>query len=195
MHIIPRRSCIAVRAVHSAGLAWTLAACAAVPANPFMRTQPVPGQRIRIEVRGAELSRQTGSLVALTPDSLVLRRDSTPPSWDDAARVAVAVPSISRYAIGTGVRNHAPEGAYIGGSSVLLVSMAGFLWGACLPCEANVWYVTAGGMAVGALIGSTVEHEDFRKRSLRSLRVEVTPLPGGGVGIGASVGLRRRDAP
>jgi len=166
-------------------LALATSACAHLGVNQHV-APPEPGRRIRVQVPSASEAWQAGTLIALTPDSLVLDIVGEGETWGEVTRTVYAIPKITRVEESSGVHNHVIDGAYIGANVGMMATLLGYpttLWD---PGGSEFWGVTIGCMIGGAVIGSTVRTENWWKRPLRSIHVSVPPGHDGAV-VGATL--------
>lgn len=172
-------------------LSLAVCGCSRLPGLSRPSPRLEPGHRIRVRVREAQPSRQAGTLVALTADSLVLRTGTAATAASDATRAAIPVAAITRVEVSTGVHRQVFAGAVYGGQVGLIGMLAGSLAGAWIAGDAESMAMFAGGLVAGAAIGAAVEKENWRRRPLGSIRVAVVPLPAGGLGIGLGLAVVR----
>lgn len=167
-------------------LVMACAGCAHLPGVPLE-----PGQRVRVQIREAEPARRTGTVIALTADSLALAVDSGADGRGEGPRLAYPVAAIKRVEISTGVHPQTLDGMVYGSQAGLIVVLLGTVAGKWLAGDEESIGVFAACTVAGGVIGTCVRKEDWRRLPLSCVRVSVGPLPEGGLGVGASVVLRR----
>jgi hypothetical protein len=141
------------------------------------------GARVRVSVR--QQGRQTGTLVAMKTDTLVLRAEgrNTPRT--------IPLSSVSRLDVSRG-RASFGKGALKGAGIGLLVGVAyptiEFIKGGrkddFFPLA--LMFGSLGGTFLGALIGGSRPGEQWEQVSLERIRVGVAPQRNGGVRLAAS---------
>ncbi len=166
----------------------------------------VVGQQVRVTAPAQGLDARALTLLAATPDTLVLAHLETQvegSSWrTDTTRMPVAVGAVTRLEV-QGWRNHVVVGALIGGGGVglltYLIVKGGesetcgwfdfFCW---KPGTARKAALVAGGvgLALGTLTGAlwrTQVWESVPLDRLHGLHLGLTPQPGGRLGVGLSL--------
>jgi hypothetical protein len=178
------------RIVLTLGLVLTLTGCAGQLGTSG--SAPVePGQRLRLKVSSATPPRQTGTLVALTGDSVVIRTAVTGQAGTDTVRLAFPLTAVTTVERSLGVHGNALQGAVYGGQIGLITVLLGFAGGQWAPGDTQSNVVFVGSMVGGAAIGAAVRSEHWRRVPMSSLRVGVVPLPAGRFGVGATFSLQR----
>lgn len=158
------------------------------------RAAAVPGARVRVASSGA--APQVGTLVALTPDTLVAR-------WETGDSGAVALAHVTKLEVSRGVRAHPWQGA---GYGLLLGAGLGALYGgvtyegcagktncimsgsAATNAAAAAIVIGAAGALVGGVVGALSPSEAWQPVALGRGRVGLAaPPPGRGPGVGAAL--------
>jgi hypothetical protein len=164
-----------------------------------------PGQRVRVTAPEAGLKRQTGVLVALSPDTLTVTGLGSSVLVRDTAGAKIPLRMVSVLELSAGTRKHPVVGGVIG---ALAGGAAGVIGGlasgsdrglACnflFPCLSSGAKAAAMGLQwgfyggiLGALIGEFALGEHWEKVPLDLVRTAVRPLPGGRTGLGISLPL------
>ncbi len=154
-----------------------------------------PGQRIRVTAPEYQSERLVGELLRLDRDSLVLE--------SDGERRALSRPVVTLVETFGGRHGHTGYGALIGG---LLVGVAGGLEWRRNPsqCQGSGNYeqvcaivlgaAVLAGVALGALIGTAIRHDDWIPLPAGSVGVNTSSLGGWRLQYGPSVVLNRGQA-
>lgn len=167
--------------------AATVAGCAHLPGMPSLE----PGQRVRVQAREAEPPRVTGTVIALTADSLALAVGPVPTGGGDGPRVAFPIAAIERVEVSSGVHAQTLNGMVYGSQVGLIVILLGTLAGEWIAGDEESIGVFVGCTLTGGAIGALVREEDWRRMPLSCVRVSLRALPGGGGGVGVGIVLRR----
>jgi hypothetical protein len=176
---------------------FTLAALAAPrPASAQQRLKVRTWERVRVTAPSAGLDRTIATVVSRSAHDITLRLGDPERSrrgGGGLADVKLLLDSVRSMEVSIGVgRSHAGIGAAIGFFSGFAV---GYIVGKSQP--PNKWFFDAtgafavegallGGLA-GALIGSAIRPEHWRRVALHYHPVTVVGLQGGRLGIGASL--------
>jgi hypothetical protein len=177
-----------------------LAVFAAFP--PLSAQQPpslAPGQRVRVTAPAAGLVREVGTLDAVSADSVVLlqERHRYDKRWSIVTvRTAVPRTALQALEISVGRRTYVKwaglgiglaVGAAVGGMLGNLVhdSNSGFGPQIGSGVVFVMSFVTFGG--IGAAVGASIGRDIWAAVPLDGLRVGMTPLPAGRLGLGASL--------
>jgi hypothetical protein len=152
------------------------AGCAGLPGTARSAARPEPGQRVRVTVPTARPPSQTGTLVSLTSDTIVLRAA-------EADRLAFPLAAVTSVERSHGVRGHALDGAVYGGQVGLIAVLLGFAAGQWIAGDAQSLAVFAGCMAGGAVIGAAVRTEDWRRVPMHSAHAGLALFPAGRLAV------------
>jgi hypothetical protein len=187
----------ACRVVVVLPLALSLSACGLA----IHRTPPasllVPGQRVRVWVRAWDEYERTATLVALAGDSIVLeqgpvRTASAEPSLA-MVRTTLPLGAVDRLKVSRGLHRHLAAGVALG---LVAGGVVGFF--VCDP-ETDLGiscrhperfnYVVVPAVVLGTALGlrRTEGWDDVPRDELRGIRVGLTPLPAGRLGLGAAI--------
>jgi len=164
-----------------------------------------PGQQVRVTAPAAGLTSVTATLLATTPESIVVGRvqaRSEAGSWRvDTTRIAVPLRAITGLEA-LGWRKHIIEGALIGGAGLGLMTFLFFKAAETSHCDdyfcvapgrATDYALGAGliGAGLGALIGGFAwRSEKWQSVPLERLgdaRVGLIPQAGGRLGLGVAL--------
>jgi len=172
-------------------VALTLVALGA-PARP-LAAQLLTGQRVRVEVSGAE--RVTGTITALTPEAVSLDIDGTGRTFPRSSLTAVE--------LSTGIGSYWKIGAAVGGVVGAVGTFVALNRGdSTNPCDSDanqdamgmgacVGIAALGGVGgalVGGFVGSLVHSERWETVPLDAVRLGLLPSRGG-PSLGLSVAL------
>ncbi len=186
----------------------TLALAAAAPMAGAQAQGPprlAQGQRVRVTAPEAGLTRQTGILVALSPDTLVVAGLGARSLIGDTAGTKIPLRMVSALELSAGRNKHPVVGGVIGalagGTAGVIGGLTsgsdrGLICNVLFPClssgqKAAVMGLTWAfyGGVLGALIGELALGERWEKVPLDLVRTAVRPLPGGRTGLGVSLPL------
>jgi len=161
------------------------------------------GQRVRVTAPEAGLKRQTGTLVALSPDTLVVAGMGSRVLIGDTVGTKIPLRLVSVLELSAGRRKHPVVGGVIGvlagGTAGVVAGLAsgsdrGAICNILFPClSAGAKAATLGltwgfyGGVLGALIGELALGERWDRVPLDLIRTAVRPLPGGRTGLGISL--------
>ena len=195
---------VRIHAPSIAALAAAFAMPALLSAQP---SQPAPGQLVRVTAREAGLLRETATLVAVGPDTLVVLRTLYVAHGSvlapDTVRTRIALDAVQRLEVRSSGRSYAGLGFVAGGVAGAVAgasigrhsgySRCGFWFVFCIeesPGDKATLYGILGagiGAGVGALLGSLPAMERWRRVTAERLHVALAPEPGGAIGIRVSL--------
>lgn len=174
----------------------TLAALAVIePLSAQQLPQPAPGQRVRVTPAELGATPYVGELLVLSESALVVRQDSMHTRRFEPSQV-------QRIEVSQGLRSLTREGAGLGGIVGLVAGIAYGMHRSVCPegatigdCDIHRFAHSVGPATVGVLagtllggaVGMMVKVEAWQTVSFDRLRAGVVPLPGGRVGLGASL--------
>jgi len=177
-------------------VALTLLALGA-PARP-LAAQLLTGQRVRVEVGGAE--RVTGTITALTPEAISLDIDGTRRTFPRS--------SLTDVEVSTGIGSHWKTGAAVGGVVGAVGTFVALNQGGSTnPCDSDanqdamgmgacVGIAALGGLGgalVGGFVGSLMHSERWERVPLDAVRLGLLPSRDGpSVGLSVTLALPRR---
>ncbi len=182
-----------------AAIALTAACCGALNAQT---TKLRVGRTVRVSAPAQGVYARTLTLLAATPDTLVLGRVVPRSGHSDTTRLRVAVSNVRRLEVPTRQTDIARGGAIGAGAGAvvgfLLVKMGECRGGGAW--QINCWerghagqgaLIGGGfGLAVGALVGALHSRQTWVSvpaEGLRGLQLGVAPQAGGSLGVGLAL--------
>jgi len=171
--------------------------------NPESIVWLTPGQRVRVTAPSAGIINQTGTLVGMAGDSIVLRglgvKRSDSATVPDSSRRAVPLGSVTRFEISRGTESNRKGAALVG---ALIGAVGGGVLGGSGGCDLEIGFRVQhfscavlgaiGGAVVGGAAGAVVggflhsEHwEQVPLDQLQRVRVRIASPPRGRLGLGA----------
>jgi hypothetical protein len=149
-------------------------------------TSIAPGDRVRVTAPSMDLDKGVGSVTELKTDTLVVEMEERADALDvplaDVTKLEIRGQQTSR-ATWTG----AAIGAAVGGLGLTLAAAAVCSGGACTIEDAGYLAIAAGGAVggglVGAGIGALIKTGGWEEVPLDEIRVSLTPIAPGGVGV------------
>jgi hypothetical protein len=143
-----------------------------------------PGQRVRVTVPSADVSKQQATFQRVAGDTLVLSSASH------------AIADVTRLDVHAGRRSNTVVGAFIGAlvlGSASLVTVEAVCNSGQMTCGSENATAIAGALGVvggallGAAIGSAVKSDKWEEAPLDRWRVGVAPTPDGRIGFAVSL--------
>ena len=167
---------------------------------PQSRPALSPGRRVRVFVPASDDYVRIATLVALTADSIVLERVPDRSGWTVPRaiqmRTTLPIGAVGRLEVSRGFQGHLEEGliagAIAGGALALAVGEChdtGWMGPDCNHPE-RMAFAFVPTVILGGLLGNRIETERWEEvplDELHRLRVGVTALPAGRLGLGARI--------
>ncbi len=165
-----------------------------------------PGSRIRVSAPTVSSRPIVGEVVAVHSDTLVIDasawvRGRT--QWERLEEAEIPLGSLTRLEVSQGKKSNVGKGALIGG---LVGAGVGLALGLAASAEDSEGFAPVGpegagdvlgvsaimgglGAGIGALIGAISPGERWKEVPLDRLRIDVTPVASGALGMGVRLGI------